>query len=60
MAEIGLQSERGAVCNLVSEIAISGGGEEGQGAEAEKGDCNLARGPSLAQVCFCLWLIGKC
>ena len=30
MAGIGLQSERGAVCNLVSEIAISGGGERGQ------------------------------
>ena len=50
MAGIGLQSERGAVCNLVSEIAISGEGERGQGAEAEKRDCNLARGRSLAGV----------
>ena len=28
--------------------------ERGGGAEAEKGDCNLARGVScLGQVCFC-------
>ena len=67
MAGIGLQSERGAVCNLVSEIAISGGGEGGRGQRLKR-EIVIWRGVEVWLECLLLLLmdsasfqvIGKC